>query len=149
MSENFKFEVGTLVKINPEAIDEQLYSLSKITEICRTRLFTIADRKVHWYTIMEEQHSTNWYQIPGYDWHGGEGWIDEAWLTKWNGSGQLQITVTLSSEGQTREEVECEAKEMLVKIQDIVEGLGMPREAISMVGIKYGDGPVIELDMVG
>ena len=152
MSENFKFEVGTLVKINPEAFDGAMpKDWDNFAEEARTRLFTIGDRKIHWFTCLEEQQSTNMYHIPGYDWtlFAGNGWINEAWLTKWDGSGQIQITITLSSEGQTREEAEVEAKEMLVKFQDIIEGLGMPRGAISKVGIKYGDEPVIELDMVG
>jgi hypothetical protein len=38
---------------------------------------------------------------------------------------------------------------MLEKFRDIIEGLGMSRDAISKVGIKYENEPVIELDMVG
>lgn len=152
MNEDYEFKVGDLVRINPEAFDGAIpKDWDKFAEEARTRLFTIGDRKVHWFTCLEEQQSTNMYHIPGYDWtlFAGNGWINEAWLTKWDGSGQLQITITLSSEGETRVEVEAEAREMLEKIRDNLESLGMPRSAISMLGIKYDDGPVIELDMVG
>jgi len=151
MNNDYEFEVGDLVRINPEAFDGAMpKDWDKFAEEARTRLFTIGDRKIYWFTSLEEQQSTNMYLIPGYDWTLlGNGWINEAWLTKWDGSGQLQITITLSSEGQTRGEVETEAREMLEKIRDSIEGLGMPRSAISMIGIRYDDEPVIELDMVG
>lgn len=149
MNEDYKFEVGNLIRISPDAFDEQLPDFADIKNICHTRLFTIAERKVHWYTVLEEQCTTNWYRIPGYDWQGGDGWINEAWLTKWDGSGQLQLTVTLSPEGQTREAVEAEARVMLENIRDIAEGLGIPREAISKAAIRYDNEPAIDLDMVG
>ena len=151
MSHDYEFEVGDLVRINPEAFDGAVpKDWDKFAEDARTRLFTVGGRKVHWFTCLEEQQSTNMYFIPGYDWSlFCDGWINEAWLTKWDGSGQLQITVTLASEGRTREEVEVEARVMLENIRDIVECLGMPREAITKIGIKYEDEPVVELDMVG
>jgi hypothetical protein len=147
MSEDFKFEVGNLVKIDPTAFDEQLPDFSKVEEICDNNLFIIADRKVHWYTIADEQHSTTWYYIPGYDWQGGNGWIDGAWLTRWNGAGQLQMTITLTSKKRTKEEAEAEAEELLEKVRDVIEGMGMPRESIQKIGIRYGNEERIELDM--
>lgn len=152
MNEDYKFEVGTLVKINPEAFDGAMpKDWDKFAEEASTRLFTIGDRKIHWFTSLEEQQSTNMYHIPGYDWtrFAGNGWINEAWLTEWDGSGQLQFSITLSPDITTREAAEVEAHVLVEQIRDIVEGMGLPREAISKVGIKYGDEPMIEFDKVG
>jgi hypothetical protein len=80
----YKFETGDLVNIDMRAFDEQIPGFDFMLA-ARDRLFTIADRKVHWYTVGDEQQSVNWYNIPGYDWHGGDGWIAETWLNKWDG----------------------------------------------------------------
>ena len=130
--QEFAFEVGNLVQVNPHAYDEQIDGWYEIAIDCEKRLFPITDRKVHEYESGGEQRSVIWYKLEGLDYQGSNGWIAEAWLTRYE-KGKLTLTVTLPSAGKTEEEIDADIARFMEQLGDICERNGIPRDAFKLV----------------
>lgn len=130
----YKYEVGDLVHVSPTALEQLPLKNRKRAQITfKSTLFTIAKRR---------DDPTIQYFVPGYDWQGGDSWVDESFLSKWAGSGPLRLSVTVDSEGATAKEREAYATEMTNKLHAVCKDT-------PVVDIKYIDDPAAELDNTG
>ena len=95
---DYKYSIGDLVHVNTAILDQlPPKNRKRAPKTFKSNLFTIARRR---------NDPTNQYFVPGYDWQGGDGWVDESFLSKWAGAGPLRLKVTIDPEGATNEEVE-------------------------------------------
>lgn len=131
---DYKYEIGDLVHVNTAVLDQlPPKNRKRSSNTFRSTLFTIAQRR---------NDPTIQYFVPGYDWQGGDSWVNEAWLSKWAGSGPLRLSVTIDSEGATAKERDAYAMEMVNKLRASCEDT-------PVVDIKYIDDPAAELDSTG
>jgi hypothetical protein len=137
----YKYEVGDLVHLNATAFESIPRKLRKhLPKTYKTTLFTIARRT--------NVADINQYFIPGYDWQGGSGWITEAWISKWYGSGPLQLTVTIDPENDTEEEVAEFTDEIIKQLRKVSEQFGVDFDDLSDVEIKQFEHMVNHLPKV-
>jgi len=112
---DYKYDIGDRVHVNT-AVLEQLprKNRKRSSNTFKSTLFTIARRR---------NDPTIQYFIPGYDWQGGDSWVDEAWLSKWAGAGPLRLHVTIDPEGDTDVEVERKLRNVCKRIVEDNEDL--------------------------
>jgi hypothetical protein len=92
---DYKYDVGDLVHVSIKVLDQlPKKNRKRVSSTFKSNLFIIAKRR----------KEPNQYFVPGYDWQGGDAWVDEAWLSKWAGSGPLRLAVTIDPEDSTDEE---------------------------------------------
>lgn len=120
---DYKYKVGDLVQVDTTLL-EQLprKNRKRGSATFKSNLFTIAKRR---------SDPCIQYFIPGYDWQGGDGWVDEFILSKWAGAGPLRLHVTIDPEGDTDEEVERKLRNVCKKVVADTEDLeGMTFELL-------------------
>jgi hypothetical protein len=105
---DYKYNVGDLVHVNL-AVLAQLPSKNRkrVPTTFKSNLFTITKQR---------KKPRNQYFVPGYDWQGGDSWVDECFLSKWAGAGPLRLKVTIDPEGDTMVEVERKLRNVCKKL---------------------------------
>lgn len=112
---DYKYSIGDRVHVNTTVLDQlPPKNRKRVSKTFKSNLFSIAQRR---------NDPTNQYFLPGYDWQGGDGWVDESFLSKWAGAGPLRLTVTVDPEGATDEEVEQKLRNVCKKLVDDNEDL--------------------------
>ena len=112
---DYKYSIGDLVHVNVAVLDQlPPKNRKRVPNTLKSNLFTIAKRRTE---------PCNQYFVPGYDWQGGDSWVDESFLSKWAGAGPLRLKVTIDPEGSTDEEVEQKLRNVCKKLVEDNEDL--------------------------
>lgn len=112
---DYKYKVGDLVHVSVAILDQlPPENRKRVSNTFKSNLFYIAQRR---------NDPTNQYFVPGYDWQGGDCWVDESFLSKWAGAGPLRLTVTIDPEGDTDDEVEEKLRNVCKKLVEDNEDL--------------------------
>ncbi len=138
MANEYKFEVGDRVNINAVAY-ESLPAINRmrLPSKFKSTVFTIARKR--------RQGDVIQYFIPGYDWQGGTGWINEDWISKWCGGGPLRLTIAVIPEGETTKEL-MEFTETIKR--GIYDAMGIPASELGHIEFECIDEIPVELDKV-
>jgi len=130
---DYKYNVGDLVHVNLAALDQLPPKNRKhVPDTFKSNLFTISKRR--------DDPSVQYF-VPGYDWQGGDSWVDESFLSKWAGRGPLRLKVTIDREGSPESEVMATAAEVRESFEQAGE--------LGVLDIIYTGDPVAELDSTG
>ncbi|RKZ88303.1 MAG: hypothetical protein DRQ39_02685 [Gammaproteobacteria bacterium] len=105
---DYKYSIGDRVHVNTTALDQlPPKNRKRVSKTFKSNLFSIAQRR---------NDPTNQYFLPGYDWQGGDSWVDESFISKWAGAGPLSLRVTIDPEGDTDVEVERKLRNVCKKV---------------------------------
>ena len=126
---DYKYNIGDLVHVNIAVLDQlPPENRKRVPKTFKSNLFTISKRR---------KEPCNQYFVPGYDWQGGDCWVNETFISKWADSGPLRVSVTIDPEGATLQEREANAKNIITELHTICKKRGVSDAEMPEVDINY------------